>query len=372
MVRKFVLSLTILLSLCGISFADFIYITDSGHLGTIKVNASFDVDTPSLQYASRDIDSPFVMSFWNGSGTNVLLIDRYATASGDRGYVFSPSDLHKFSASADIAGVYGTELSGFSQNGYSIFLTTGAKIYDVNTRDFSVYNSFDCTRILSRDGYATEICSLAVDESIIHVLARAGDEAMYLRFDGQLKDNVRTFRSFDVSPGASTVLGTSDSLAVVGHSSGIDGLKRDGKFVEIISTDSPVKAMCPDSSSGLFYATQTQTGSTYRNTIHHYSPSESLFTEETIESSLPDIKMLRDSKYPEVFAVLTAERITVFSYNSGETYTWEFTSSSLGGTPAGITAASVSGYSPNSGSSGCSAGFAGLIAIAIPLMRRRK
>ena len=372
MLRKFTLSLMILLSLCGISFADFIYTTENGSLGTIGVNTSYDITSPSLQY-SGNISSPFLTSFWNGSGTDILLIDRYGSDSGDVGYVFSPSSLSSFSASHDIDGVYGTELAGFSQNGYSIFLTSGATIYEVNTSDFRVKNSFDCTKVLSRDGYDTEICSLAVDSSIIHVLARAGSSEKYMRFDGQMSNHVGTFGSYDVSPGASVVLNTENSLAVVGHSSGIETLRRDGKFYSVISTDSPVKAMCPDDSNGIFFATQTQSGSTYTNTVQQLSSSgESLFVLETIESSSPNIKMLRDDSHHEIFAVMTDEKITVISYKDGAINTWEFTSSALGGKPAGIAAASVSGISKNSSSSGCSGGFAGLIALLIPFMLKRK
>ena len=376
MLKKFALSLMILLSLSGISFADFIYTTESGALGTIRTDVSWDVELPSIHYRSN-ISSPYVTSFWNGKTSSVILIDRYGSLSGDRGYVFSPSDLTTFSKSVDIAGVYGTEHSAYSQNGYSLYLTSGARIYDVDTYSFRVLNSFDCTEVVSSDNYETEINSVAVDASIVHVLAKAGDFERYIRFDGQLKkDGIKYFKSIDIAPDASVVLSTTDNLAIVGHSLGIDMLRRDGKFYRLVSTDYPVKAMCPDKSGGLFYATQTKTDNTYVNTIHHYSPSEarteSLLSFASIESSSPNIKLLRDTSRFEIFAAMTDERIKIFLYEDSIVSEWDFTSSDLGGNPVEITAATVSGYSASSGSSGCSSVMGlGVIAVISFLLRKK-
>lgn len=374
MLRKFTLSLMILLLLCGVSFADFVYTTSDGTLGAIRTNQSSDVVLSSNLYTSH-ISSPFLTSYWNGSSTNILLLDRYGSDSGDKGYVFSSSNLEEFTASHDIPGVFGTERADFAQNGYSIYFTTGSEIYDVSTSTFTVKNSFDCAKVISQDGYDTEIYSLATDTSLIHVLARAGDELRYIRFDGQLKSNVRTFKSFDVSPGASVVMGTANSsnLAVIGHSYGIDVLTRSGTQYSLVSTDYPVKAICPDKSGGLFYAEQSQSGDVYVNTIWNYSDRSSYEVAE-IESSSPNIKLIRDETVPEIFSAMTDEKITVILYSNYAAYTWEFSASSLGGTPAGITSATVSGYDPKkSGSSGCSSGYAGIIMLVmIPFVLKRK
>lgn len=372
MLKKFTLSLMILLLICGISHADFIYATTEGTLGMIWTNQSSDVGLSSTHY-SWNIPSPFLTSYWNGSDTKILLLDRYASDSGDKGYVFSPSNLADISESHDVAGVFGTEHAGFSENGYSVFLTSGAGIYDVSASTFRVKSSFDCSKVISQDGYDTEICDIAVDSLVIHVIAKAGDELRYIRFDGQLKDNVRFFKSFDVSPGASVILGASNTAAFIGHSSGIDILRRNGKSERLVSTDYPVKAMCPDESGNLFYAEQRQSGDVYVNTIRHYA-EKSLFEEAEIVSSSPNIKLIRDSTRREVFAAMTDEKITVFIYTNYITNKWEFPASELEGTPAGITAAAVTGYDPkNSSSSGCSSGYAGMIMLVmIPFMLKRK
>lgn len=372
MLKKFILSLTIMLLFCGISHADFIYATEEGKLGTIRVNSSYDIETPSALHGGT-ISSPLLTSYWNGKDTNLLLIDRYGSDSGDRGYIFNPSDVENFTESRDIPGVYGAEFAGYAESGYSIFLTSGAKIFEVSTSTFRIKNSFDCERIISRDGYDTEICALHVDTSTISVLLKAGDSIKYARFDGQLKSNVRSFLSADMQAGASAVISTYNSRPLVGHSTGIDTMRNNGKFYQLISTDHPVKAMCQDENDGLFFAEQETSGDKYINTILHYLPSgTSYFTPFEIDSSTPDIKLLRDYSNKETFAAMINEKIIIATYKDGFTTTREYSASTLGGTPVGITTASVSGYDPNKSSSGCDSFGALIILAAIPFVLKRK
>ncbi|MBQ4431017.1 MAG: hypothetical protein II877_05900, partial [Synergistaceae bacterium] len=200
--RKILLSLAALLVMSGVSSADFVYSTSAGHLGTVKVAASFDIEAPSVKYTGNH-SSPFLTSYWNGSGTSLALIDRNAGTSGDMAYVFSPGGLENFTYSADIEGVYGTSAAGYAESGYSLFLTTGSMLYEVNVNSFSVMNSFDCTRIISDEVYPTEIESIAVDSSLIHIIASAGNARRYMRFEGQLDDTKYSFLSADIPDGAS-------------------------------------------------------------------------------------------------------------------------------------------------------------------------
>ena len=369
--RKIILALTVLLMFCGVSYADFIYTTSTGSLGTITINSSSDIEESPNQYAGK-LSSPFLTTYWNGSTTRLALIDRNATASGDRAYIFTPDSLANYSASWDIAGVYDTEEAGYSENGYSLFLTSGAWIYEIRTADFRVLNSYDCTRILSNDSYSTEIVSINVDSSLINVIVAAGDARRYAQFDGQLDDTRDYFKSRDVSSGASSVLSTSDNYNAIGHSSGIDVInRRNVNFYAIASTDYPVKAMCLDNSGSLFYATQYQSGDEYVNTIMHLADGTS-FSPVTIESSFSNIKLVRDDSKRETFAAMTNEGISIITYKDKLTSTHEFTASMLGGTPVGIVSATVSGYNGNSSSSGCDASGLGLMMLAAVLVMRRK
>ena len=370
MVRKLTLSLTILLLLCGVSYADFIYTTENGTLGALRISSLNEIEQSTEYYSN--ISYPLLTAYWNSSNTGIMLLDRYATDSGDKAYIFSPSSLTECSRSADIPGVYGADFAGYAESGYSIFLASGPTIYDVDTSSFNVRNSFDCTEVISQDSYDTEIYGLTVDSSYIHVLAKAGDSTNYIRLEGQLKrEGVRAFISRDVSPDTYLVISSSSNLAAVCHSSGIDLMDRSGRFQRVLSTDYPVKAICPDNSGEFFYAEQIQNGSKYTNTIYH-SARNSYFIPVTIESSSPNIKLIRDTSHAEFFAAMTDEQIMVLMYSNGTTSTWEYTASTLGGKPWGITTASVSGYNPHSSSSGCSLGGALILFALIPLMMKRK
>lgn len=370
MVRKLTLSLTILLLLCGVSYADFIYTTENGTLGALRISSLNEIEQSTEYYSN--ISYPLLTAYWNSTTTGIMLVDRYATASGDKAYIFSPSSLTEYTRSADIPGVYGADFAGYAESGYSIFLASGSTIYDVDTSSFKVKNSFDCTSVISQDGYDTEIYGLTVDSSYIHVLAKAGDSTNYIRLEGQLKrEGVRAFISRDVSPDTYLVISSSSNFAAVCHSSGIDLMDRSGRFQRVLSTDYPVKAICPDNSGEFYYAEQTQNGSTYTNTIYH-SARNSSFIPITIESSSPNIKLIRDNSHTEFFAVMTDEQIMVIMYSSGTTSTWEYSASTLGGNPFGVTTASVSGYNAKSSSSGCSSGGALILFALIPLMMKRK
>lgn len=367
--RKFLLTLVMLTALCGISSADMVYMTSTGNLGTIKINSSSDIEAPGIQYTGA-LSSPFLTSYWNGSSTSLAIISRNATSSGDRAYVFNPNNLTNYSYSADIEGVYGTDGAGYAESGYSIFLMAGSRIYEVETGNFEVKNSFDCTRVISADGYDTEIDSISVGAQTIHVIASAGGKQRYIRFDGQLKEGVNYFISSDVSEGASVVLSTSNSIPVIGHSTGIDAMDNSRKFYRLISSDYPVKAMCPDNSNGFFYATQYQDGGSYVNTIMH-SAQGTQFTPITATSASSNIKLLRDNKNPETFAVMTDESVIICTYKDWKTSTREYPASALGGTLSGIASATVSGYDGNSSSSGCNVAGMGLVALGIMLLTRR-
>ncbi len=372
MIRKITLSLMILLTFCGISCADLIYSTANGNIGLIRINSSSDVETPSIQYTGT-VSDPLIASFWNSSATNVMMIDRYAKESGDCVYVFSPSDLTKFTYSRDIIGVRGANNATYSENGYSVFLSAGSKIYDVDSSSFNVLNSFDCTNVISNDNYDTEILALTADSSLIHVLASAGNRQKYMRFDGQLKTRVDYFMSADMSAGASAMYTTSNGYPIIGHSEGIDMMNSSSKFYHLFSTDHPVKAICADENGGgFFYATQQQSGDKYINRLSHFSQKDDSLG-VTIESATPEIKLLRDNQHREAFAVVAGGKITVCTYRNGKTNVWSYSASELGGTPVGIVAAAVSGYNGNSSSSGCDSVYAGMILLmAIPLMLRKK
>lgn len=364
---KILTAVLILLSLCGISSADIIYTTTDGQLGVIAVYSSSDISAPSVEYKSG-ISYPLLSSYWNGTSTNVMLIENNKTASGDKAYVFNPEDLTKFSGSYDIAGVHGAENAGYAENGRSIFLTAGSKIFEVNTSQFKVINSYDCSRVVSDNVYGTEIQSIAVEYSTINVLTYAGPKYKFVRFDGQLKEGVPYFMSSDVAIGASCLC-IVNNIALLGHGSGVDGLSRQNRFERIISTDYPVRAICPDDESSFYFATMHETESGYEFLVAHPSNTEltTKLAPVTLISDYPYIQLVKD-KTLNVLAVMTAEMILTFDMRTGR-QSGIFDTAALKGQPIGIAAASVTGYSSKNGSSGCNSfGSIGLILTALTAM----
>lgn len=373
MSRKILTALLIVLSLFGVSQADIVYTTSEGNLGIIPIIASYDVSAPSIQYRSS-ITEPMLSSYWNGTSTNIILIDRNKTASGDRAYIFNPEDMTNFAKSSDLAGVHGAEHAAYADNGRSIFLTAGSSIFDVDTSLLAVRNSFDCLNVYSNDNFGTSISNIAVGYNSISVLTETGEIRKLLRFDGQLKKGVSYFFSADVHPETSC-LSIVNTVILFGHSEGVDGLNVFDQIERVLSTDYPVVALCPDEDKGFYFATlrTDSSGTGYTFLVAHSANTEEVQKLEpvTINSSLPTIKLIRDTGFNSL-AIMTAEGILIFDMKTG-LQTAGFNTTALGGQPTGIAAAAVSGSSNKSGSSGCNSLGTGLVLTAlIGMMIKRK
>ncbi len=371
---KVLLFLTVIfiLSFCASSWANIAYTNSTGNLGLIQVNSSEDVEAPSIKY-SASIADPFIFSYWSGSNARVVLTDRNKTESGDRLYIFDPVDFSTVQASKDLDGIRGINAAGYSENGRMIFVSSGSKIFGIETSSFNTEVSYDCERIISTDEYVTEIKSIVVDANTVNVLASSGGLDRYIRFDGQLKEGVTFFISRDVTSGASTLAMVNGSL-LLAHPYGIDALGSDGQFGRIISTDYPVTAMCADDNAGVYYATQQYINGQYVNTITNSANTDTVFKFQpvTLNSSSPYIQLVRDTTH-NMLAVMTAENILIYSVSNGGLMR-SFGNSELYGIPVGITATSASGYNPNSSSSGCNASMscAGLIFCLLMMKYKRK
>ena len=352
------------------SWADIIYTTSDGVLGSIVIISSSDIVEPSIEYRSG-IDEPYLSAYWNGNGTNVMLIDPYKTESGDRAYIFSPTSLASPSESRDIAGVYGTYLSGYANNGRSLFMAAGSKIFEVKTSDFAVVNSYDCRKILSSDGNDTEIVSVLVDNDYVHVIVGSDNARKFVRFDGQLKDNVKYFISADVSADASCLFKLSNTV-LMGCQPGIMSLGSNGKFVQYISSDATVVSMCEDDEERFYYAMKESSDQTYTFTVTNIQNSSlrTKFARREILSNYPYIKMMRD-RDKNVLAIMTGEGISFFDIQSGRNLR-NFTASELGGRPFGMVMSSVSGYDSSSSSGGCQASGAGVLVLAMAVTLWKK
>lgn len=348
--------------LAGTSWANIIYVTQDGNLGSIAISASSDIDSPTISYRSG-IGAPYMSAFWNGDGTEVMLLDPDKTESGDRAYIFSPTSLESPHESVDIAGVHNAYLSDYANNGRSLFMAAGSEILEVATRNFSVVNSYDCRKILSSDGNETEIVSLLVDNDFIQAIVGSGNDRKFVRFDGQLKDDVKYFLSADVSADASCIF-EFGNLVLVGCQPGVMALNNYGEFVTYLSADATVVSICDDDEDHFYYATRRVSNSSYTfavtNTLN--SSVRTKFARREFLSNYPYIKMLRDSDR-DILAIMTGEGIWLFDMESSDLLK-SFTASELGGNPLWMVMSSASGYESSSGSSGC-AGQSGLLLAGI-------
>ncbi len=368
MFKKFLTAIVMLMLFCGHSWADIVYATHDGSLGSLEIKSSSDIGEPSIAYRSG-ISDPYLDAYWNGKDTDILMIEADKTSSGDRAYLFSPSDLSVMASSHDLVGIHGMNTASYSLNGRSLFMGAGSVLYEVSTENFGVVKSYDCRKVISRDGYETGLETVVVGYDTVNAIASAGDARRYVRFDGQLKERVTYFMSADVSADASC-LTIQDNTVFLGHREGISGLNRTNKFVFVLSTDKPVEAFCNDDDRGFYYATRS--GDVFTVSHSQNTAVSKKFEPVTILSDYPYIKMIRDRTH-NTLAVMTAEEIALFDMKTGK-FLRTYGTSELGGRPVGIAAASVYGYNnSSSSSSGCNLSGAGLILMTMlyAVMKRR-
>lgn len=365
MFRKFSAAIIMLMLFSAPSWADIVYATSDGLLGSIRVTSSSDIGEPSVEYNSG-INDPYIASYWNGTRTNIVMLEANRTLSGDRAYLFNPSNLSGVEASKDINGVHGAKTSSYAYTGRSLFMGAGSVIYEVETTDFSVRNSYDCKRIISRDNYDTEIVTVMAEYNTINAIAKASDDRVYIRFDGQMKEGVPRFLSADVSADASCLfMRTQNDILFLGQQEGLSALDDNNDFVLVLSTDAPVKAFCEDDNDSFYYATRKTSGSNYIFTVTSIKNTDQSVKFEPVEltSAYPDFKMVRD-RDQNVLAVMTGEEIRLFDMKTGY-FLRAFSVSELEGRPVGIVASVVYGYDRDSGSSGCNFSGAGIIMAAL-------
>ncbi|MBQ3395627.1 MAG: hypothetical protein IJG55_04760, partial [Synergistaceae bacterium] len=122
--KKITALILILFAFTGISYADIVYTTSDGNLGTIPINSRTEINTPSIQYSGVGAD-PLVGSYTVGTTPYVMVVDRASdNAFGDTALIFSASDLTAPSASVTLNGVHDTKTFAGSYNGRSLFFAS--------------------------------------------------------------------------------------------------------------------------------------------------------------------------------------------------------------------------------------------------------
>ncbi len=364
--RKFVVSLaSVMLALvCSASHADIVYLTASGDVGLITTIGSVSADLDGIQYTSSWSD-PFLGSYWTGSSTRVILVDRTddITASGDTAYTFNPSNLTSpvETKRRVLDGVYSVQAMAGSNNGRSVFFTSGNLIREFSTGDFSLTRSYTYNPKTSED-ITAEITGLMTGSNVIYALVQqTNSRDVLLKFDGQLREDAyRSFSNIPLRSEAETISWLSNSRLAIGHEYGVD-VCADGKnVVRLLSSDAPVKAVCQDAGDGFYFIEQYESGDIYITTLQHYSSGElsTLF----MNTEGDTCRLVRDGDNG-IIGVIAGDELLVYSMNEDELL-GEYDRASLGGLPVQITMSAVSGDDGKS-SSGCSITGMGMMMILL-------
>lgn len=367
--RKF-LAVMIMLLIPASSWADLVYQTSDGSLGLIEATVNLSVDLRGIQYSGVGSDSE-IATYWDGGESRILLVKRNEdlTTSGDSALVFSPSDLTApVKSVTSLGGVYGTELIAGSHLGRVIYLASGSTITELNTSDFSYSKSYIPT--LSGDVIPSQIISMATWNYGIYALYGLDDGlSAVLGFDGQLKEDVSSFKSFEIANNASALALLANGRIGVARDDGVDVITNTA-IRSVLSSDAPVRAICRGTGSGFYYVEQSVSGDVYTNTLKQYSSQEAIMT---LASGYvgEKCKLLFDENNLMLMAIL-GDSILIYDmrYN---TLLAEYDSTQLGGRPVNIALSYVNG-DDGSTSSGCEvvgSGMIMLLAGACVILKRR-
>ena len=361
--RKFsagmILVMMMMVLVCSASHADIVYLTSEGDMGLVKLDGARSADLHGTQYTTS-WSNPFLGSYWNGSSTRVILVDRTTdtTASGDTAYTFNPSDLTSpiETKRRVLAGVYSAQAMAGSDNGRAVFFASGSSVLEFSTDDFSLRRSYTY-KPKSSDDITAEITGLMTGTNVIYALTQQDiSRDIVLGFDGQLRDDVSTFEKKPLAYETEAISWLSGSRVAAGHEYGVDVWFDSRGFLPALSTDAPVKAVCEDGGTGFYFIEQYESDDVYTTTLKHYSSGKvsTLFT-NTIGQTC---QLVRD-KDNWIIGVIAGDTILVYRMDD-DVLLGEYDSILLGGLPLQIAVSNVSG-DKGKNNSGCSLSGMGMM-----------
>ena len=343
-----------MLMICTAAHADIVYLTASGDVGRVSISGSGSADLYGTQYTTS-WSNPFLGSYWTGSTTRVILVDRTTdtTTSGDTALIFDPLNLTKplDTTRKVLAGVYSAQAMAGSDNGKAVFFASGSSIYEFSTGNFSLTRSYTYKPKTSED-ITAEITALITGSNVIYALVNQDiSRDVVLGFDGQLSEDVsKSFQNKPLAHEASSISWLSGSRVAAGHEYGIDVWRNYSGFLRMLSTDVPVKAVCQDSGNGFYFIEQSESEDIYTTTLKHYESEEGISTLFT-NTEGQTCRLVRDGDNG-ILAVIAGDELLVYRMND-DALLCEYDSSELGGFPVQIVSSTVSG-DDGKNSSGCS------------------
>ena len=382
MAKKFFASLLFVCILSFSAYADLVYTTDNGTMGFIEIYNTSDtlsIDIPVEQYSGIDENS-IAVHYYNDDGTSFVALIEPETdinnSSGDKAYIFNASDLTKpvNDEATILTGVYNTRSTAYSDNHRSLYFASGvdgeARITEFNTSNLELQRRYSYTN--SKDNAFTSTV-LVNGSSVFGLVNKAtSQDSLFLRFDGQI--NAGAQGSWNVKAKYDSELATlgSDSRILVAHSGGVDQLINN-EFKLIVSTDTPVKALCRDNDKGFYFITQSD--DTGRQVLKHYKNDTSIAEEVDDGTGFICKAVYYDKDNKKFVAVIIDDSIVIYDPED-DSILGEFDSTELGGSPISITGITqnTSSTKDSGKSSGCNITGAGILLIlsGYILIRKRK
>ncbi|MBQ7155018.1 MAG: hypothetical protein IJR85_05645 [Synergistaceae bacterium] len=365
--RKFFVSVMILLALSAGAYADVVYSTEDGSLGVVRITSQGSADLRGIQYKGND-DNTLLGSYWDGDDSRIILVSRTTdyTASGDTALIFNPADMSEplDTTPKVLNGVYNAKMMTGTYNGRGLYFVSGSSVREFSTETFKRVRTYTC-KPDSGDTQAPPVKSLAVSRYTVYLLTeRANSGDVVMMFDGQLRDDIEDFRQRTAPSGSSAMAVLSNSLMVIAHDTGVDGLSTSG-FYEIVSRDCQVNAICPDNDKGFYFAEESNDGTT--TYLKHYNKNGTLSVIRT-ENEAGDCQMIYDDS-DGVMCVVFGGKLLVYR-TKDDVLIGEFGSSELGGNIRHVASGVVKG-ADTSDNGGCN--FSGLgMLLAVSLLFRRR
>ena len=381
--KKIFVSLIFCLMFGGVASANIIYTTASGDMGLIKISSVTSVDVSKDIYKGNagSVTAPYWennTSAGKGNSKIILITPKESsdtTVSGDTGLIFSEANLSAPTTDEDdpivFTGTYGTPIITSTNGGASFYLASGASIREYLTSNFALRNSY--THASNDISPNPEIKGIVTNDTRVYALVSRNNTVsndLMLALDGMLTLNTEYASTWELENvyDANAVTWLSNSRIAVGARDGVYTVGSTSS-TSIVSSDNPVVALCSDTSNGCYYITQSDDNGTKKNSLWHYTNSDTDPTQLLANIEGNSAQLVRDNTY-NVLTAIIGEQITLFNLENNDAVIQTYTATELGGTLTGgvpISAATTSttGNSASSGSSGCEIGGFGVTLLAV-------
>ena len=172
-----------------------------------------------------------------------------------------------------------------------------------------------------------------------------------------------------VSSDASCISWLSNSRIAAGTPEGVSSWRTIG-FVNVLSSDAPVTALCQDNGDGYYFTEQTVSGDTSTTTLRHYNPNSDTTSTLYTDSTGKACQLIYDDNN-KLLAAIVGGKLLVYRM-SDNALIGEYSSDLLGGLPVNVVLSYVSGDDGKT-SSGCNVVGAGgvIMLLACVFLKRR-